>query len=140
MVLDEVNTFTPADFEVDLAELERELGPDVDPEVSQAIAQVRMFLPLSLTLARYSDRQGEEWGIALGDFGTRRASRLWWFLRWTAGLGMDSVPVAGVNGLYLSMDDGQLILFRKGPYVTALVAPQGATRSVLVDLGNSLQI
>ena len=136
-VLQSLNTlsgdelFSSADFQ----------STSSDEQTRELINKVRQFIPERITTARYRDGSGRDWNVYVYDYeSTRRAWNTWFFLRWTVGLGGQSVTVAGAEGLYVDTDQGRALVFQKGPYLIAIQGPTGSAVPTLVDLAGRLQV
>ncbi|MBN1676015.1 MAG: zinc-ribbon domain-containing protein [Kiritimatiellae bacterium] len=137
-----VLTYTAHEMTAGINQVESEFGGEGGEQVRQVLTRVRSFVPERLTLALYADRGDEEWVVALGDFGAvRRALRIWYLVRFTAGLGMEPVSVAGGTGLYCArIEDVRFIVFRRGPFVSLVVGPRSADADQLVRIANTCQL
>ncbi len=136
-VLQSVNTlsgdelFSSADFQ----------SAGNDEQTRELINKVRQFIPERITSARYRDASRRDWNVVVYDYeSTRRAWNTWFFLRWTVGLGGQSVTVSGTDGLYADTNEGRVLVFQKGPYLIAIQGPSGSAVPTLVDLAGRLQV
>jgi len=139
LTLEEVNTITADDLisQENLRTIEKEGGA----EVQRLIAQVRQFIPERMTAARYQDGAQRDWGALVCEYGSpRRAWNNWMLIRWTAGTGMKSVSVLGVDGRYADVDKDRMMIFQKGPYLVILTQPADVPVERLVEMANGFQM
>jgi hypothetical protein len=61
-------------------------------------------------------------------------------IRWTAGTGMKSVSVLGVDGRYADVDKDRMMIFQKGPYLVILTQPADVPVERLVEMANGFQM
>lgn len=140
-VLEGTMVATPSDLGLDRDTL-RSGGPaGIDPEIRQFMGSLEELLPARFVSAAYRGPAGAEWSVLVCDFDSiRKAQNLWRLLNWTVGFQMVGVQVDTVAGLTVETDDGQILLFQRGPYVVAVVAPPDTTMELILLFAGSLQI
>jgi hypothetical protein len=113
-----------------------------DPQLQQAIAQFRQFVPAFVTAAVLEDSAAQEWNALVGTYATvGQATRIWRLIEWTAGWGATGrIAIHGTNGLWFDETDGRIVLFQKGPHVVVLRGPVGVPLDQLIALGEGLQL
>jgi len=140
LVLQEVNTLTRDDL-FSREDAKSSGDSKTDQEAQKMVNAASLFIPERFTTARYSDGSQREWNALVCDFGsTRWAWNTWMFLRWTAGLGMQSTSVLGGDSLYTNTEGQGILIFQKGPYLVVLRGPSGAPQERLVGLANKFQV
>lgn len=113
-----------------------------DPQLQQALAQFRQFVPAYATAAVMEDSAAQEWDALVGTYATvGQATRIWRLIEWTAGWGATGkLTVHGTTGYWFDEADGRIVLFQKGPHVVILRGPAGAALEQLIALGEGLQL
>jgi hypothetical protein len=140
MQLVELHTYDTADVGLLSQQLGQSLGGQLgDP--GQLGSQAQRFMPASLVAARYQDPSRKDFNVLVGEYGsTLSAWKTWLLLRVTAGLTkMTSVNVGGANGLTLSQNGQQFLLFQTGPHMAVVAGPQEPTGGRVTQLAQALQ-
>ncbi len=117
-------------------------GQANDPQLQQALAQFRQFVPAYATAAVMEDSSAQEWNALVGTYATvGQATRIWRLIEWTAGWGATGkLNIHGTSGYWFDEADGRIVLFQKGPHVVILRGPAGAPQEQLIALGEGLQL
>lgn len=140
-VLEGTMVATPSDLGLDPDTLSSGGPAGIDPEIRQFMGAMEELLPERFVSASYRGPAGAEWGVLVCDFDSiSKAQNLWRLLNWTVGFQMVGVQVGTVAGLTVETDDGQILLFQRGPYVVAVVAPPDTTMELILVFAGSLQI
>ncbi len=142
LVLQEANCLTPYDLGLTPGGLRAAAGDVEDAEAAQILSQLDRLLPERFIYGRYRDGSDSDWEVLTCDFASpRRAWQMWQLLRWTVGIAATRrVDVSGAEGLAIASEEGLLLLFRKGPYLSVVAGPPGGTMEGLTALAAALQM
>jgi hypothetical protein len=140
-VLEGTMVATPSDLGLDPSVLSSGGPGGIDPEIGKFIGSLDQLLPQRFVSAGYRDPVGAEWNVLIFEYeSVRKAQNLWTLLKWTVGFQMIGVQVGNSPGLTVQVDEGQILLFQKGPYFVAIMAPPNNGMEFTLTFAQSLQI